>query len=74
MSDIGRYKLSDAIPAPKIKGDEQRSGMPLPTHETTVEQACEAEENAKAHDGEASIRERMVDIGRGDQQAGRQGQ
>ncbi len=74
MSDIGRYKLSDAIPAPKAKAHEHQGGKPLPTHETAAEQAREAGETAQAHEAEASIRERMVAIGRGNQQAGRQEQ
>ena len=39
-----------------------------------AEQTREAKESEKAHSAEASNRERMVDIGRGNQQAGRQGQ
>jgi hypothetical protein len=36
------------------------------------EQVREARENAQAKNAEASTRDRMVDIGRGNQQAGRQ--
>jgi hypothetical protein len=37
------------------------------------EQIREASESAQAKNAEGSIRDRMVDIGRGNQQAGRQG-
>jgi hypothetical protein len=74
MSEIGKHKLSDALPHPKDQGGEGHSGQPVPTHETAVEQVREARESEEARDAEASNRERMVDIGRGNQQAGRQGQ
>jgi hypothetical protein len=38
-----------------------------------AEQLREARESAQAKNAEGSIRDRMVDIGRGNQQAGRQG-
>jgi hypothetical protein len=44
------------------------------THETPAEQTREAKESEEARSVGASNRERMVDIGRGNQQAGRQGQ
>jgi hypothetical protein len=69
MSDFGKPKLSDAIPHPKSEG-----GKPEPTHETVAEQARASKESEDARNAEASNRERMVDIGRGNQQAGRQGQ
>ncbi len=43
-----------------------------PTHDTQAEQLRESQESQKAKEAEASIRERMVNIGRGNQQAGRQ--
>jgi hypothetical protein len=46
---------------------------PERTHETTAEQTREAMEGVGAGRAGASIRDRMVDIGRGNQQAGRQG-
>lgn len=56
--------------------DTARAGSPDvnagPSHETTAEQAREAAESTKAREAEASIRDRMVDIGRGNKQAGRQ--
>ena len=49
-------------------------GKPEPTHDVAAEQAREAHEAETARNAVASSRERMVDIGRGNQQAGRQGQ
>jgi len=49
-------------------------GKPEPTHDVAAEQIREAQESAKARGAVASNREHMVDIGRGNQQAGRQGQ
>lgn len=75
MSNI-KKKLSDAIPQ-QTSGPvgESRHGKPLPDHATTAEQARESQEAKEAIDsGRASIRDRMVAIGRGNQQSGRQGQ
>ena len=41
--------------------------------ETSAEQVREGQESQEAREAQASTRERMVDIGRGNQQAGRQG-
>ena len=70
MSEIGKYKLTDALPPQH----EDKGGKPVPTHETAAEQAREEGESQQARDAEASIRDKMVNIGRGNQQAGRQGQ
>ena len=59
----------DPAPPPSKPG-----GKPEPTRYTAAEQALEAHEAETARNAVASNRERMVDIGRGDQQAGRQGQ
>jgi hypothetical protein len=56
----------------KHGGDE--GDRPVPTHETAAEQTREAKESEEAFSVGASNRERMVDIGRGNKQAGRQGQ
>ncbi len=50
-----------------------RSGKPEPTHETSAEQVRESQESEEARRAEASIRDHMVEIGRGNQQSGRQG-
>jgi HSP20 family protein len=59
----------DPAPPPSKPG-----GKPEPTRYAAAEQALEAHEAETARNAVASNRERMVDIGRGDQQAGRQGQ
>ena len=74
MSDLGKHKLSDAVPRPEPFTGEEKTGQPESTPETVAEQARAAEESKQAVNDQASIRERMVDIGRGHQQAGRQGQ
>ena len=70
MSGIESHEPGDSVPS---LNDAER-GKPVPTHDTTAEQAREARVCANAHDVEASNRERMVKIGRGNQQAGRQHQ
>lgn len=72
MAGIGRYKLSDAIRRPAKAGGD-RGGRPVPPRGAAVEQAREAAEGEKARSTGVSRRERMVDLGRGNQQAGRQG-
>jgi hypothetical protein len=75
MAEIGKHKLSDAVPhpQPQAKDEADKGGKPVTTHETSAEQAREAKESEEAQRAKASNRERMVDIGRGNQQAGRQG-
>ena len=72
MSEIGKYKLSDAVP--KLDSEIEKSGNKK-TEETHIdaEQEREAHESEDAKNASASNRDRMVDIGRGNQQAGRQG-
>jgi hypothetical protein len=72
MGEIGKHKLSDAIPK-ETKARGKRKGKPAPTHDVAAEQLREERVSAQAREAEASIRERMVNIGRGNQQAGRQG-
>lgn len=67
MSGIGNRKLKDSVPNP----NDAEKGRPMPTHETVAEQVRESNESADARNAEASNRERMVNIGRGNQQAGR---
>ena len=74
MSDIGKHKLADAIPDPKPEATEHNAGKPHPTHATAAEQVREEQKSGQAHNAEGSIRDKMIDIGRGNQQAGRQGQ
>jgi hypothetical protein len=70
MAKSFRPKLSDAISKPAETG-KKKKGKPGPTHDVAAEQVREAAESARAQQAEASIRDRMVDIGRGNQQAGR---
>jgi len=72
MAGIGRYKLSDAIPRSQA-GGRPAGGSPSDARVTEVEQVRQAQESRKARNAGVSTRERMVDIGRGQQQAGRQG-
>jgi hypothetical protein len=57
----GKYKSASA------------KGKPAPTTGLAAEQLRETRETEQAKNAEGSIRDRMVDIGRGNQQAGRQG-
>ncbi len=72
MSGIGNYKLTDALPHPESEGGK-RGDKNNAVVQTDSEQVREAQENTSAKNAAASARERMVDIGRGNQQAGRQG-
>jgi hypothetical protein len=59
----------------KSKGKAKAKGTPDQTsagHGQAADQLREARESAQARNAEASSRDRMVDIGRGNQQAGRQ--
>ncbi|MFO0889258.1 MAG: hypothetical protein U0790_08980 [Isosphaeraceae bacterium] len=59
-------------PAAKSRSKKSTKGKAVGTHEQAAEQVREARESARAKNAEASIRGHMVDIGRGNQQAGRQ--
>jgi hypothetical protein len=84
MAGIGRFKLTDALPRqappeePPSRGpgaggpSGKRRGKNKRKGEQTGEAVREAKESASARNAEASTRDRMVDIGRGNQQAGRQ--
>ena len=71
---------ADVAAGPPVKGKfkaKERSkkatmGKASGTPEQDAEQLREAREIAKAKNAEASPRDHMVDIGRGNQQAGRQ--
>jgi len=72
MPWIAKYKLSDALRRPMPSAAKTFGKTPLP-HEIVAEQVREESERRKARNNEASIRDRMVQIGRGNLQAGRQG-
>jgi hypothetical protein len=69
MPGFRKIKLSDALrpSAPVTRGGHH--GL---SHVVSAEQVREAQESTQAHEAGASIRDRMVAIGRGNQQAGRQ--
>ena len=74
MSEIGKFKLSDAIPQPDDEGEKGGKKKPVNLNpETDAEQTREASENEDAKNASPTNRDRMVEIGRGNQQAGRQG-
>ena len=56
----------------KAKKKPGAKGKASATSGLAAEQIREARENAQAKNAEGSVRDRMVDIGRGNQQAGRQ--
>jgi hypothetical protein len=72
MPWIGRFKLSDAIRR-RMPSGGKKAGKPLLPHEIIAEQVREDSERRQAKNNEASIRDRLVQIGRGILQAGRQG-
>jgi len=74
MAGIRKHKLSDALHQPPRKGGGEKGGKPVPTVKTASEQTREAKESADAGSAAVSNRDHMVDIGRGNQQSGRQGQ
>jgi hypothetical protein len=56
----------------KARSKKSSKGKAGATHELVAEQVRESRDSARAKNNEASIRGHMVDIGRGNQQAGRQ--
>jgi hypothetical protein len=73
MAEFAKAKFLSANPQPQAGAVLHGGGKPVPSHETAAEQTCEAGESLEAGDARASSRDRMVDVGRGNQQAGRQG-
>ena len=72
MIGKGQFKFADLIPRPLPIGGS--GGKPQDSDRTVAEQTREIAENQQARDSVPSRRERMVDIGRGGQQAGRHGE
>lgn len=74
--------LEDGIPSSNLgakgkgkakpRSKKSTKGKGLASHEQAAEQVREARESARAKNNEASVRGHVVDIGRGNQQAGRQ--
>jgi hypothetical protein len=73
MSGIGKFKLSDALKSTSNKLDAKKAKKPKPGQSTVAEQTRENTESKRAKNAESSNRDRMIDIGRGGRQAGRQG-
>ena len=74
MAGPGKFKFADALKKLARGAGFDKGGKPAPTHATEAEQVCESHEASEATDAQASARDHMIDIGRGNQQAGRQGQ
>jgi hypothetical protein len=76
MSGIDKNKLTDAHRSerPHRGLGHGPDHLSLPDGKTAVKQTREAKESEQARCAEASNRDRMVEIGRGNLQAGRQGQ
>jgi hypothetical protein len=71
VPSLGRDQVSSAGRKAKNKA-AGRKGKPSSASELFAEQVREARESNQAKNAEASARDRMIDIGRGNQQAGRQ--
>ena len=83
MAGFGRFKLTDALPDQPAEDQELQSGAGLPGTSPAPRRRAKARKRANwrdqsklsqsaGADAEPGIRDRMVDIGRGNQQAGRQ--
>jgi hypothetical protein len=84
MAGFGRFKLTDAIPDQPVDDQELRSGTGLPGASPGAKARGRGKKKGKlardqsklaqsaGADAEPGTRDRMVDIGRGNQQAGRQ--
>jgi hypothetical protein len=70
ITEIGEHNVPDVVPhrLPAAGGD--KGGRPVPTRATAAGQTRKGKESEEACSAGASNRERMVDIGRGNQQAG----
>jgi hypothetical protein len=71
MAGIGKFHFADLIPRSLRIGGGR--GKPQANDRTIAEQTRELMESRRARNSGPSRRDRMVDIGRGNQQAGRQG-
>lgn len=84
MSGFGRFKLTDALPDQPQDDSETGSGGGMPGTSPGAKGKGKGKKKGKqardqsklsqsaGTDAEVSTRDRMVDIGRGNQQAGRQ--
>jgi hypothetical protein len=84
MAGFGRFKLTDALPDQPVEGQDLGAGGGLPGVSPGGKGKGKGKKKGKmardqsklsqsaSADAEPGIRDRMVDIGRGNQQAGRQ--
>jgi hypothetical protein len=70
MSSIGKHKLVEALSGQQ-DGSGGRRRLPKGTGRLKAEQLREASESRKAENAQGAHRDRMVEIGRAGQQAGR---
>jgi len=73
MAKQSKRKRPAAKLPPQAKVARGNAGEPTQTHATDAEQTRESQESGKALNAEASIRGRMIKIGRANRQTGRQG-
>jgi hypothetical protein len=73
MALLGRYKLLYRLPKAEAETGVKQARKPRTSQEVITEQTRETAESRKAYSAKESSRERMVEVGRGNQQAGRQG-
>jgi hypothetical protein len=84
MAGFGRFKLTDALPEQPAGDEGLQSGAGLPGTSPGAKARGKGKKKGKlardqskltqsaGADAEPGVRDRMVDIGRGNQQAGRQ--
>ena len=84
MAGFGRFKLTDALPEQPVETEESQFAGGTPGSSPTGRGKSKGKKKGKlagdvskrsqaaSPDADPSIRDRMVDIGRGNQQAGRQ--
>jgi len=84
MAGFGRFKLTDAVPDQPVETDDSQSGGGIQGSSPTGRAKGKIKKKGKlagetskrslaaSPDSEPSIRDRMVDIGRANQQTGRQ--
>ncbi len=84
MAGFGRYKLTDAVPDQPVETDDSLPGGGIQGSSPTGRAKGKSKKKGKvagdpikrslaaSPDSEPSIRDRMVDIGRANQQTGRQ--
>jgi hypothetical protein len=67
MAEFAKRSFLSVNPQPWAGAVLHGGGKPVPSHETAAEQTREAGERTEARDAQASSRDRMVGVGRGNQ-------